>query len=215
MAVTTVPRREPVQARSRKTVTRILDAAATIADEQGVDAATTRAIADRAGVSYPSLYRFFADRDAILDELLRRHTAELDARCEEAERTWRITSVADLLNHELDLHVHYYRRYPSSARLWMGGRSSPMVTRHVRDRMRRLADRIHAILVDAGLIPAETDPRAMLVAVEMADRVLELSFRDNPGTGPGSSFDQEVLDIGRRALIAFGRDLSGDLCPGP
>ena len=70
MTVAPVQRRAPVQARSRQTVTRILDAAAAIADEQGVDSATTRAIADRAGVSAPSLYRFFAYREAILDELL-------------------------------------------------------------------------------------------------------------------------------------------------
>ena len=55
MTTASVTRRAPMQARSRATVTRILDAAAAIADEQGVDAATTRAIADRAGVSYPSL----------------------------------------------------------------------------------------------------------------------------------------------------------------
>ena len=210
MTAASVSRRAPVQERSRQTVTRILDAAAAIADEQGVDAATTRAIADRAGVSYPSLYRFFADREAILDELLERHVAELDARCEEAEQTWQITSVADLLNSELDLHVHYYRLFPSSARLWMGGRTSPTVTRHVRARMQRLARRIHAMLLAAGLIPPDTDPRAMLVAVEMADRVLELSFRDDDGDGNagGAHFDQEILDIGRRALIAFASDLS-------
>lgn len=107
-----VSRRVPLQERSRQTVTRILDAAAAIADEQGVDAATTRAIADRAGVSYPSLYRFFDDREAILDELLERHCAELDTRCVEAEKTWRITSAAELLNNELDLHVHYYQLCP-------------------------------------------------------------------------------------------------------
>ncbi len=201
----TTPRRAPVQERSRQTVVRILDAAAAIADEQGVDAATTRSIADRAGVSYPSLYRFFADREAILDELLERHCAELDARCVEAEKTWPIASVADLLNNELDLHVHYYRRYPSSARLWMGGRTSPTVAKHVRARMQTLAGRIHAILIGKGLIPPDTDPRTLLVAVEMADRVLELAFRDN------SDFDQDLLDIGRQALIAFGRHLSGDL----
>ena len=200
-------RRAPVQERSRQTVTRILDAAAAIADEQGVDAVTTRSIADRAGVSYPSLYRFFDDREAILDELLERHCAELDARCMEAEQTWQITSVADLLNNELDLHVHYYRRYPSSARLWMGGRTSPTVTKHVRARMKTLAMRIHTILVGAGLIPANTDPRAMLVAVEMADRVLELSFRDSEDS-EAAGFDQDILDIGRRALIAFASDLS-------
>lgn len=206
-------RRAPVQERSRQTVNRILDAAASIADEQGVDAATTRAIADRAGVSYPSLYRFFADREAILDELLERHCAALDERCIAAERTWEIGSVADLLNNELDLHVRYYRRYPSAARLWMGGRSSATVTRHVRARMRNLADRIHAILVAAQLIPADTDPKALLVAVEMADRVLELSFRDNDTAGGSADFDERILDYGRRALIAFGRDLSGHPSP--
>ena len=200
----TTSRRAPVQERSRQTVVRILDAAAAIADEHGVDAATTRAIADRAGVSYPSLYRFFADREAILDELLEQHCAELDARCVEAEKTWRITSVTDLLNNELDLHVHYYRRYPSAARLWMGGRNSPTVTKHVRARMQTLAGRIHAILVREELIPSDTDPRALLVAVEIADRILELAFRDN------SDFDQDLLDIGRRALMAVGLDLSRD-----
>jgi hypothetical protein len=68
--------------------------------------------------------------------------------------------------------------------------------------MQNLAGRIHIMLVDAGLIPADTDPRATLVAVEMADRILELSFRDN------SDFDEEILAIGRRALIAFGSDLA-------
>jgi len=195
-----------MQARSRQTVTRILDAAAAIADEQGVDAATTRAIADRAGVSAPSLYRFFADREAILDELLEQHCAALDARCVEAEKTWEIGSVAELLNNEIDLHVHYYRRYPSSARLWMGGRTSPTVTKHVHARMQTLADRLYTILVNARLIPDGTDPRAMLVAVEMADRVLELSFRDPGGSAAG--FDEEILALGRRALNAFGLSLS-------
>jgi len=195
-----------MQARSRQTVTRILNAAAAIADEQGVDAATTRAIADRAGVSAPSLYRFFADREAILDELLEQHCAALDARCVEAEKTWEIGSVAELLNNEIDLHVHYYRRYPSSARLWMGGRTSPTVTKHVHARMQTLADRLYTILVNARLIPDGTDPRAMLVAVEMADRVLELSFRDPGGSAAG--FDEEILALGRRALNAFGLSLS-------
>ena len=197
-----VNRRVPVQERSKQTVIRILTAATAIADEQGVDAATTRAIADRAGVSYPALYRFFPDREAILDELLERHCAELDARAMEAEQIWDITSVAELLTNELSLHVHYYRLHPGSARLWMGGRTSPTVTKHVRARMKNLAGRIHAMLVAAELIPADTDPRALLVAVEMADRILELSFRDT------ADFDQDILDIGRRALIAFGNDLS-------
>jgi AcrR family transcriptional regulator len=205
MTMASVPRRAPVQARSRQTVARILDAAAAIADEQGVDAATTRTIADRAGVAYPSLYRFFADRDAIFDELMERHCAEIDARCVAAEQTWEIASIADLLNNEIDLHVDYYRKHPSAAALWMGGRTSPTVTKHVHARMRTLADRLHNILVNAGLIPVDTDPRAMLVAVEMADRMLELSYRDN------NEFDEAILGIGRAALIAFGAAIATGL----
>ncbi len=202
MTTVSVPRRAPVQARSKQTVARILEAAAAIADEQGVDAATTRAIADRAGVSYPSLYRFFADRDAVLDELMELHCAEIDARCVAAEQIWTITSIAELLNNEIDLHVDYYRRHPSAAGLWMGGRTSPTVAKHVHARMQTLADRLHTILVEAELIPADTDPRNMLVAVEMADRILELSYRDN------TDFDEDILSIGRSALIAFGEALA-------
>jgi len=205
MTTVSVPRRAPVQARSRQTVERILDAAAAIADEQGIDAATTRAIADRAGVAYPSLYRFFADRDAILGELMERHCAEVDARCVAAEQTWEITSIADLLNNELDLHVDYYRKHPSAAGLWLGGRTSPTVTAHVHARMQTLAGRLHDILVEAGLIPADTDRRAMLVGVEMADRMLELAYRDD------NDFDEAILAIGRVALIAFGNAMATGL----
>ncbi len=45
----------------------------------------------------------------------------------------------------------------------------------------------------------------MLVAVEMADRMLELSYRDN------DDFDEAILDIGRAALLAFGESLAAGL----
>ncbi len=57
----------------------------------------------------------------------------------------------------------------------MGDRSSTAVANQVHARMRTLAQRMHATLIDAKLISAHTDPRAMLVAVEIADRILELT----------------------------------------
>jgi len=201
MTTALTQRREPTQARSRQTVTRILDAAAAIVDEHGVDAATTRTIADRAGVAYASLYRFFADRDEIFDRLLERHLTQIDDRTEAAERTWDISSAWDLFSAELDLHIGYYREHPSAARLWMGGRSSTAVVTQVHARMRTLAQRIHARLVDEHLISGDTDPRAVLVAVEIADRILELAYRG------GQDFDEAILDHGRRALSAYCDDL--------
>jgi AcrR family transcriptional regulator len=195
-------RHKPVQARSRRTVTKILDAAAAIIDEDGVEAATTRAIADRAGVSYPSLYRFFADRDEILDRLCLRYLSDADARREAAKRTWEIHSIANLFHAQLEFGFAYFREHPTAARLLMGGRSSTAVLNHVRARMRALADRMHAMLIDAGLIRPDTDPRALLVAIEIADRILELAYRDR------NDFDPAILDLGRNALTAYANDLA-------
>lgn len=54
------------QLRGRKTVDALLNAAERLLDEGGVDAATVPAIAARAGVSVGTIYRHFADKDALL-----------------------------------------------------------------------------------------------------------------------------------------------------
>jgi len=63
------PRKRPSQARSRETVRAIVEAAAHIFESRGPDAATTDAIAARAGVSIGSLYQYFPSKDALLATL--------------------------------------------------------------------------------------------------------------------------------------------------
>jgi len=197
MTTTTHQRRQPVQERSRETVARLLDAAAAIIDEAGVEAATTRAIAERAGVAYPSLYRFYADREEILEQLLERHLADLDAEAVAAEETWQITSIEDVIDRELDLHIAYYEEHPSAARLWLSGRSSPTVIAHVRERTRVLAERMRSALIGAGLISPETDSRVLLLVVELGDRILDVAFRGS------STHDPVIIQLGRTALKAY------------
>src|SRR5579862_6425217 len=55
-----------LQARSQATTEHLLEAAEELLAEGGADAATLRAIADRAGVSLGIVYRRFPDKDAIL-----------------------------------------------------------------------------------------------------------------------------------------------------
>ncbi|UQU66528.1 TetR/AcrR family transcriptional regulator [Couchioplanes caeruleus] len=50
-----------------KTRTHIVEAAAQLLREQGAGALTTRAVAQAAGMQAPTIYRFFADKDALLD----------------------------------------------------------------------------------------------------------------------------------------------------
>ena len=66
-------RKSPSQERSRRTVEKILDAAARIFHEQGYAGATTNDVADEAGVSVGSLYQYFPNKDALLVALTRRH----------------------------------------------------------------------------------------------------------------------------------------------
>jgi len=59
----------PRQGRSRATVDAILEAAAQVLEAQGSPGFTTDAVATRAGVSIGTLYRYFADKQAILTAL--------------------------------------------------------------------------------------------------------------------------------------------------
>lgn len=56
----------PRQARSRETLTRLLDATEAVLREGGLEAATVPAIAKRAGLSVGAVYRRFPDKDALL-----------------------------------------------------------------------------------------------------------------------------------------------------
>ena len=62
-------RKQPKQARSKATVTAVLEATIRILDREGPDAATTTRIAEVAGISIGTLYQYFSHRDAILDAL--------------------------------------------------------------------------------------------------------------------------------------------------
>jgi AcrR family transcriptional regulator len=71
------PRKSPRQRRSTATVDAILEAAARILEADGLEALTTNAVADLAGVSIGSLYQYFPGKAAILAEMIRRQRADL------------------------------------------------------------------------------------------------------------------------------------------
>jgi AcrR family transcriptional regulator len=92
-------RKVPGQARSRETVSVILEASARILESDGLRGFNTNAIAARAGVSVGSLYQYFPNKDAIVlaligsyEEVL--HNAALEAvqagRGEELKRRLRL-----------------------------------------------------------------------------------------------------------------------------
>lgn len=68
-------RRHPRQDRGQRRVEKILDAAAELIAEGGVEAASTNAIAARSDTSVGSLYQFFPNKEAIVQALATRYIA--------------------------------------------------------------------------------------------------------------------------------------------
>jgi AcrR family transcriptional regulator len=62
-------RKSPRQRRAREKVELILEAAVQLLESAGIEGFNTNAIAERAGVSIGSLYRYFPDKSAILQAL--------------------------------------------------------------------------------------------------------------------------------------------------
>lgn len=67
----------PKQERAQLRVERVLEGAAAVFAERGYARTTTNHIAKRAGVHVPSVYQYFANKDAILAELWDRHVGLL------------------------------------------------------------------------------------------------------------------------------------------
>jgi AcrR family transcriptional regulator len=78
--------RSPVQKRGQQRVDAILDAAEAVFGEVGVEAATTNAIAERAGASVGSLYHFFSNKEAILYALAERYAATMTSALQRERR---------------------------------------------------------------------------------------------------------------------------------
>lgn len=146
-------RRSGVPARpDLSTTEQILDAAAFLFVHQGYAATSTRAVAERVGIRQASLYYHFADKEAILEELLRRTvqpSVEVAAALAESP-----ASAAARLHALVSFDVGQLNRAPTNvATLY----HLPEVAheRHVsfREERRRLRDQ-YAALVRAALAEA-------------------------------------------------------------
>lgn len=69
----------PKQARGERRVAALLDAAAWVFAEKGIEAATMTQIAKQAGAPIGSLYQFFPGKSAVAQALLERYAARLEA----------------------------------------------------------------------------------------------------------------------------------------
>jgi AcrR family transcriptional regulator len=105
----TNPRKLPTQDRSKETVEAILQATAIVLKREGYDRASTRRVAQVAGVSVGSLYQYFPNKESLVVALYNRHLRELismfESRFEESVRAPLPEAVGGLVGASLRLHT--------------------------------------------------------------------------------------------------------------
>ena len=90
-------RKQPVQARSKASVTAILDATVQILSTRRPVHLTTKAVAARAGLSIGSVYQYFPNKEAIVLALIARKAEEVTSAFEDAARRQRGQTLANAL----------------------------------------------------------------------------------------------------------------------
>lgn len=113
-------RNEPVQARSTARLAALLDAAAQVVHEIGYERLTTAMVAERAGASIGTVYRYFPDRIAVLQSLAARNAERMTDRILAELRDERHSTWDSALTAGLGLFVVAFAEEPGFASLRYG-----------------------------------------------------------------------------------------------
>lgn len=196
-------RNEPVQARSTARLATLLDSAAAVVDEIGYERLTTAMVAERAGASIGTVYRYFPDRIAVLQSLAARNVERLMVRAADELTAGRHASAMDAV---LALHtvtVDLFRTEPGYRSLRAGDVLDlrPAATETTANAM--LASAVaDALVAHYGVTDAADLRLSVGTAIELLDALTARAFARNP------QGDTKLLAETERALRAV---LSGRL----
>jgi AcrR family transcriptional regulator len=95
-------KRQPKQTRAQKTVEKLLDATAELLTEKGFEGVNTNAVAGAANVNISTLYSYFPNKKALLEQLLQRLNERqiamvLEELSTNPERSERMAHILDLI----------------------------------------------------------------------------------------------------------------------
>jgi AcrR family transcriptional regulator len=195
-AETGLRRRQPMQDRSRRRVERILTAAIELLEEGGSEAVTTRAISTRADLPVATLYQFFPNREAILEEVLLDYLARRDEEAAAALAAIEAGTISEAVQLFYEFHRGQYHAHPELVALYYSQRGSGRIP-HPRTHRAHVSTLIHNALIERGLIRPDTDPLVTMIVVELGDRIVELAYRTDP------EGDRAILDEGQVALTRY------------
>ncbi|HWK44222.1 MAG TPA: TetR/AcrR family transcriptional regulator [Stellaceae bacterium] len=198
-------RRSPVQGRSQETVQRILGGASRLLGRGvPIEEMTTALIAAEASVSVGALYRFFPDKQAIVDAIAVRHIETFQEELVEMLIGAPPTDGASFLNAVLDAFVAYLDRHPDFRTVAYGapggGRyvSRPTHEAHSGPNAGGAALVKWFMTEGLGITPSPEIDLRLRIATETGDRLLAFAFEQ-----PTAEQRRAVLDQAKSLLVGY------------
>ncbi|WP_374945365.1 TetR/AcrR family transcriptional regulator, partial [Agreia sp.] len=170
-------RNEPIQARSSDRIAALLDAAAAVVDEVGIERLTTALVADRAEASIGTVYRYFPDRIAVLTALgarsVERFLRQFEADIAEKKPTDWVDAVVVSIGSSVAMH----RGLVGFTSVRLGDLVSSPETDVSRIKTHRIAQTLRDVLVENYAMPQDAALATRLeIAVTMIDALLVRAF---------------------------------------
>ena len=177
-------RNEPVQARSTARLAALLDAAAHVIDEIGYERLTTAMVADRAGASIGTVYRYFPDRIAVLQSLAARNVDRVGEHALAELKDRRHEDWQSAMDAGFGVYTEAFRREPGFAALRFGDVLDlrPFVAIPA---LRLISERSGAVLVDRfGMADSDEARLALQSVLTLSDAIAADAFQRDPQGDP-------------------------------
>ena len=172
-----LPRRRPSQERSRRRFDDILRAARALLVEVGFESFTSEQVALRAGVPIGSLYQFFGNKYAIICELDRLDTVNVQVELEKFAGEIPSLDWVELLDKLLDHLAALWRTDPSRRAVWLAMQATPPTRAIAAEHERDLASQVTRLL--APLTPgSKISDRQTMAEVHRARDLLDAELLD-------------------------------------
>ena len=113
-------RRKPVQERSAETVQQVLNAASTLLGRMPLEEVTTSLVAKEAGISVGGLYRFFPDKQSIIDAIAVRHMQDFKAALLRSVAKLALADGPTFLSRVIDAYVAFLDERPDFRTIALG-----------------------------------------------------------------------------------------------
>jgi AcrR family transcriptional regulator len=169
-------RAEPVQQRSADRITNLLDAAADLIDEHGIDGLTTSDVASRSGSSVGVVYRYFPNIQSLLRALAARNMQKFTNRIfgptTEHPDDWMTA-----MNAAIDAYVDLLRTEPGFRALGFGDVIDKRFVQPELSNNSVLARQFTELFTTRyGLTPSEDLSIDLEVIIEISDALLHRAF---------------------------------------